>query len=80
MDAFLPTYPPKKNSYRMFEREKISCKHIPQEKKTVLIKGLEKKLNYIPNHPPAPKVKWLAPKGKFIYYDKGGREILKLEA
>ena len=60
--------------------KKISCKHIPQEKKEVLIKGSEKKLNYIPNHPPSPKVKWLAPKGKFIYYDKGGREILKLEA
>ena len=79
----MPFYQPihqKKNSHRMFEREKnILQAHTPR-KKTVLIKGSEKKLNYIPNHPPAPKVKWLAPKGKFIHYDKGGREILKLEA
>lgn len=75
MDAFLPTYPPKKNSCRMFEREKnILQAHTPRKKKTVLIKGSEKKLKHIPNHPPAPKVKWLAPKGSsFNITREGGR-------
>ena len=48
------------------ERKKYPASTYPKKKKTVLIKGSEKKLKHIPNHPPAPKVKWLAPKGKFI--------------
>ena len=40
---------------------KIFCKHIPQEKKSMWIKGLKRKI-HIPNQPPHPsKVKWLAP-------------------
>ena len=61
MDAFLPTYPRKKISCGMFEGKKISCKHIPQEKKSVWIKGWKKNsCTYQITHPSLPKVKWLA--------------------
>ena len=44
MNAFLPTYPHKKKFMQNVRgRKKISCKHIPQEKKSVWINGLRKK-------------------------------------
>ena len=33
MDAFLPTYPQKKFHAECSREKKISCEHIPQEKK-----------------------------------------------
>ena len=65
----MPFYQPihqKKFMQNVRERKKYCASTYPKKKKTVLIKGSEKKLKHIPNHPPTPKVKWLAPKGKFI--------------
>ena len=57
MDAFLTTYPSKKNSCRMFEGEKnILQEHTPR-KKIDLNEGVEKKFMHIPNQPPPPPIK-----------------------
>ena len=62
MDAFLTTYPLKKFHAECSRENKISCKHIPQEKKkSVWIKGLKKKIHAHTKSPTPPKVKWLAP-------------------
>lgn len=48
------------------ERKKYPASTYPKKKKNGINYGVGKKLKHIPNHPLAPKVKWLAPKGKFI--------------
>ena len=62
MDAFLQTYPPKKIHAECSRQQKISCKHIPQEKKYQCeLRGWKKKIHEHTKLPPPTKVKWSAP-------------------
>ena len=47
-------HPHKKNSCRMLEGEKKTCKHIPPKKNFIVNHGVQNKFMTRPNHPPPP--------------------------